>query len=307
MTIGETLRAAREEKGFSVQDVVNATRMTARQVTDMEADDFSSFAYPFYAKVFLRQFARSVGLDPAPIIARWAAESGAVDGPSARHATPIVPLETIDDESGGLRVVKPEIPSDAQKTPDGEARPERRPDHPEKRLAPLPEPPPKEDAPRPEKRAAAADPAVAAAAAAQAPASSFPPAPPSGAAPLPVKRVAEVRPGEVAPEPVSLRAPDVFATREIRPALDLPPVIKKIPVDPEDEAVPVSSSSPATVPDFIETSAPAFVFPGAAPPPAHPVVAAPAAPALACRLRAAKNKPRPGGACARLPPSRRKE
>ncbi len=298
MTIGETLRAAREAKGFSVQDVVTATRMTARQVTDMEADDFSSFAYPFYAKVFLRQFARAVGLDPAPIVARWAAESGSLE-PSSGHA-PIVPLETIDEESGGLRVVKPEVPSES-KISSGEAvRSDRRSDRPEKRVAPLPEPPPKEDSPRPEKRAAASDPLIAAAAATQAdvfasplsaPSAPARPLPAAGAAaadsgaPLPVKRVAEVHPGDVAPEPISLRAPEAAVAREIRPVRDLPPVVKKLPVDPEEDPVPVSSSVPATVPDFIETSTPAFVFPGAAPVPAPesdaipaPVPEAPVAP-----------------------------
>ena len=269
MTIGETLRAAREAKGFSVQDVITATRMTARQVTDMEADDFSSFAYPFYAKVFLRQFARAVGLDPAPLVARWTAESGSA-GSSSGHA-PIVPLETIDDENGGLRVVKPEVPSEPQKPSGDEDPAPRRPDHQEKRLAPLPEPPPKNDEPRPEKRAAAVDPAVAAAAAMQdaVVAPSAVPRPASDALPLPVKRIAEVRPGEIAPEPVSLRAPEVAAAREIRPVRDLPPVVKKLPVDPEEEAVAVSPTAPATVPDFIETSVPAFVFPGAAPAPAR--------------------------------------
>ena len=282
MTIGETLRAAREAKGFSVQDVITATRMTARQVTDMEADDFSSFAYPFYAKVFLRQFARAVGLDPAPLVARWTAESGSA-GSSSGHA-PIVPLETIDDENGGLRVVKPEVPSEPQKPSGDEDPAPRRPDHQEKRLAPLPEPPPKNDEPRPEKRAAAVDPAVAAAATMQDAVVAPPavPRPASDALPLPVKRIAEVRPGEIAPEPVSLRAPAVAAAREIRPVRDLPPVVKKLPVDPEEEAVAVSPSAPATVPDFIETSVPAFVFPGAVPAPVPaPALAPTQAPAPA--------------------------
>ena len=266
MTIGETLRSAREAKGFSVQDVVTATRMSVRQVEDMEADDFSSFAYPFYAKVFLRQFARAVGLDPAPLVARWAAESGA-SGAASESRSPIVPLETIDDESGGLRVVKPDVPQHSRGQ-EGEDRASRRHERPEKRVAPAPEPPPKEDSPRPEKRAAAADPEVAAAAAQAAAVPegvpSVPLAQKQPADALPVKRVAEVRPGDVPPEPVSMRAPEAVAAREIRPALDLPPVVKKVPVDPDNDARAVNPSAPATVPDFIESSAPAFVFPGAA-------------------------------------------
>lgn len=289
MTIGETLRGAREAKGFSVQDVQTATRMTARQVTDMENDDFSSFAYPFYAKVFLRQFARAVGLDPAPLVAQWAAESGGTAVSEERR--PVVPLETIDEESGGVRVVKPEIPGDASGQQSGRS-PERKQDRPVKRAVPAPEPPPRDDSPRPEKRVAAADPAVAAAAADAA-----------EKVPPPEKRVAAVQPGDVAPEPVSLRAPEAVAAREVRPVRDLPPVVKKIPSDFETASEEASTVAPAAVPDFIESAAPAFVFPGAsAPEPDDPEVSeAPQLPAVPETPRPPAKREKPASKEADLP------
>ncbi|MBQ7667008.1 MAG: helix-turn-helix domain-containing protein, partial [Kiritimatiellae bacterium] len=250
MTIGETLRTAREAKGFSVQDVQTATHMTARQVTDIENDDFSSFAYPFYAKVFLRQFARAVGLDPAPLVARLAEESGSSGGD--KTPSPVVPLETIDENDGGLKIVKPDIP-------DGGAV---------KRAAPPPEAPAKVAAPRPEKRVAASDPMVAAAAAAAAAAK--PPVTelkPSDA-PLPAKRAAFVRPGEVPPEPVSLRAPeeDVEA-RKVQPEFDFAPAVKKVVPESDSAAGEiVDPRAPVALPEFTAPSAPAFVFPFSSPP-----------------------------------------
>ena len=259
MTIGETLRSARESRGFSVQDVQTATHMTARQVQDIENDDFSSFAYPFYAKVFLRQFARAVGLDPAPLVARLAEESAASGGDAQR--SPVVPLETIDEQSGGLRIVKPEIPEEVpagrETADDGMRRGAR----PEKRVAAAPEEPPKDLAPRPEKRVASSDPMVAAAAAAAAaakpPISELRPSD----APLPVKRIAPVRPGETAPEPIALRASaEEVAEREVPPSFSLPPVVKKVEREPE-EADLVDPNAPVKLPDFIESSDPVFAFP----------------------------------------------
>ena len=68
MSVGETLRKAREAKGLSIEDVKNSTQIMARQLQELEEDDFSSCADPFYAKLFVRTFARAVGLDPAEVV-----------------------------------------------------------------------------------------------------------------------------------------------------------------------------------------------------------------------------------------------
>ena len=58
MSVGETLRQAREAKGLSLEDIKNSTQIMTRQLQEMEHDDFSSFAAPIYAKGFIR---RSLG------------------------------------------------------------------------------------------------------------------------------------------------------------------------------------------------------------------------------------------------------
>ena len=72
MSVGATLRQAREAKGLSLEDIKNSTQIMTRQLQEMEHDDFSSFAAPIYAKGFIRLFARAVGIDP-DVVRGWQA------------------------------------------------------------------------------------------------------------------------------------------------------------------------------------------------------------------------------------------
>lgn len=64
-TIGSRLRAAREAKGMSIEDVAFETRIHARYVRCLEADDYSNFASTTYAKSFLTLYSRFLGVDAA--------------------------------------------------------------------------------------------------------------------------------------------------------------------------------------------------------------------------------------------------
>ena len=66
--VGETLRAAREAKGLSVQDAAQQLRLMNRQVAAMEAEDFASLGQPVFARGFVRNYARMLGLDDAAIL-----------------------------------------------------------------------------------------------------------------------------------------------------------------------------------------------------------------------------------------------
>ncbi|MCC6485669.1 MAG: DUF4115 domain-containing protein [Armatimonadetes bacterium] len=67
-TIGGQLRAAREARGWTIQDVYERTRMSRSSIEAMEADDFASFAGVVYAKVFLRDYCRVLGIDDGPLV-----------------------------------------------------------------------------------------------------------------------------------------------------------------------------------------------------------------------------------------------
>ncbi len=74
MSVGAALRAAREERGLSVEDVSSATRIRAGLIRSIESDDFAGTGGAVYARGHIRSIARSVGLDPAPLIAQFDGE-----------------------------------------------------------------------------------------------------------------------------------------------------------------------------------------------------------------------------------------
>ncbi|MCB1231341.1 MAG: helix-turn-helix domain-containing protein [Verrucomicrobiae bacterium] len=64
-TIGSRLRATRESKGMSIEDVAFETRIHANFIRCLEADDYSHFASTTYAKSFLSLYSRFLEVDAA--------------------------------------------------------------------------------------------------------------------------------------------------------------------------------------------------------------------------------------------------
>lgn len=83
--VGEMLRTAREARGLSIQDAAQQLRLMNRQVAAMEAEDFASLGQPVFARGFVRNYARMLGLDEAAILR---AMGGAQPEPVEMSATP---------------------------------------------------------------------------------------------------------------------------------------------------------------------------------------------------------------------------
>ncbi len=64
--IGERLRKARAKAELTVDDVVFQTRLPRAVVEALEADDFSHFTSPVYAKSFLAQYSAFLNVDATP-------------------------------------------------------------------------------------------------------------------------------------------------------------------------------------------------------------------------------------------------
>lgn len=79
MTIGAELAAKRGERGLSIDQVAASTRIRPEHLRALEADDYSQFAAPVYAKGHLRAYAVFLGLDPEELIARLPARVRAPD------------------------------------------------------------------------------------------------------------------------------------------------------------------------------------------------------------------------------------
>lgn len=64
--IGGLLRSAREAAGLEVDDVVFRTRIPRSVVESLEAEDFTAFTSPVYAKSFLAQYSGFLHVDAQP-------------------------------------------------------------------------------------------------------------------------------------------------------------------------------------------------------------------------------------------------
>jgi cytoskeletal protein RodZ len=75
-TVGQRLRAAREEKGLSLEDVAAQTRIPQRHLASIEAADWDSLPTPTYTIGFAKSYAGVVGLDRTDIGDQLRAEMG---------------------------------------------------------------------------------------------------------------------------------------------------------------------------------------------------------------------------------------
>jgi len=61
---GDKFRKAREKKGISLDDVSNATKITARMLQAIEEENFDQLPGGVFNKGFIRAYAKHLGLDP---------------------------------------------------------------------------------------------------------------------------------------------------------------------------------------------------------------------------------------------------
>ncbi len=67
-TAGRTLRDAREIRGLTLEDIERETRIRAKYLAAIEADDFKAMPSLAQAKGFLRNYALHLGVDPEPLL-----------------------------------------------------------------------------------------------------------------------------------------------------------------------------------------------------------------------------------------------
>ena len=85
-TLGEKLRAAREERGISISEVAEQTRISPLYIESIEKDDFKVLPGGIFNKGFVRSFAKYVGFDEHEALQDYArqtavAEEAAIDEP----------------------------------------------------------------------------------------------------------------------------------------------------------------------------------------------------------------------------------
>jgi cytoskeleton protein RodZ len=83
VSIGETLTAAREGAGLSLEQVAEATRIRRTLVQAIEDDNFAPCGGDVYARGHIRTIATTVGTDPTPLLEAFDAEHERGAGPRA--------------------------------------------------------------------------------------------------------------------------------------------------------------------------------------------------------------------------------
>ena len=67
-SFGEWLRRQREMREISLRDIAERTKISLRYLEAMEEDRFDTLPAPIFAKGFLREYARYVGLSPDEVV-----------------------------------------------------------------------------------------------------------------------------------------------------------------------------------------------------------------------------------------------
>lgn len=75
-SVGERLRAAREKKKLSLEDIATQTRIPLRHLENLEAGDWSKLPAPTYTIGFAKSYASAIGLDRTEIGDDLRAEMG---------------------------------------------------------------------------------------------------------------------------------------------------------------------------------------------------------------------------------------
>jgi cytoskeletal protein RodZ len=71
---GDWLRRQREVREISLRDIADRTKISFRYLEAMEADRFDLLPAPVFAKGFLREYARYVGLSPDDVVNHYLSE-----------------------------------------------------------------------------------------------------------------------------------------------------------------------------------------------------------------------------------------
>ena len=99
-SVGAMLRAAREEKELSVEQLAAELRIEPRFLNALEDDSFEEFPAPVFTKGYIRQYAQRVGLDYADLLAEYYRQVEVRDvrvvlvGPA--HRVPVVGVAAAD-------------------------------------------------------------------------------------------------------------------------------------------------------------------------------------------------------------------
>src|SRR5215218_9408716 len=85
---GDWLRRQREMREISLRDIADRTKISLRYLEAMEDDRFDLLPAPVFAKGFLREYARYIGLSPDEVVNHYLAVHGLDGSEGGEEAEP---------------------------------------------------------------------------------------------------------------------------------------------------------------------------------------------------------------------------
>jgi cytoskeletal protein RodZ len=97
VSAGQRLKAAREEKGLSLEDIASQTRIPLRHLESLENGDWERLPAPTYTLGFAKSYASAIGLDRADIGDQLREEMGGTraDNSTVEHFEPADPARSM--------------------------------------------------------------------------------------------------------------------------------------------------------------------------------------------------------------------
>ncbi|MFC4617411.1 helix-turn-helix domain-containing protein [Camelliibacillus cellulosilyticus] len=86
--LGQTLKEKREEKGLSLDDIQEMTKIQKRYLVAIEAGEYAQLPGNFYTRAFIKNYAEVLGLDPKEIFALHRAELPQLETEHENDVTP---------------------------------------------------------------------------------------------------------------------------------------------------------------------------------------------------------------------------
>jgi hypothetical protein len=80
LTLGEKLRQAREERGFTVSEVSEQTRISPLYLESIEHDDYSNLPGGIFNKGFVKSYAKFVGINEQEALLDYSRLIAAAEG-----------------------------------------------------------------------------------------------------------------------------------------------------------------------------------------------------------------------------------
>jgi len=99
--VGTYLRRAREQRGLTLQQLADSTKISVRTLDALERNDLSKLPGGIFSRSFVRNYAREVGLDPEAAAAKFVA---AFPDDVARAEVPAARVENAEGFESNRRV-----------------------------------------------------------------------------------------------------------------------------------------------------------------------------------------------------------